>query len=647
MNVRSSHALFALGFFLIVTPAIQAVTSPGDLAALLSKAESGNTIAQYNLGLIYADPVESSFDLIQAYVWLSRAATGGSRSRELTLVTERLTANQLREAQNRLESEPTITPGPIKQGNSHENSNQQTETGSQNPPLSDSTLSSAASATTLGQRLATSERTLSIREHDLAKLQSELDAHIALVATNNSPDAIADIQSLRAQLSLVKTESQSTKNELIKIHGELAAAKQDRTKLQSQLIEVSRTKDAALAEVKTLSAIRHQQTGQIEIAHAQTQQLRAAAKEQTTAQQNQLNSLQSQLADAHIASTEATASSTRIADLKHQLAETDQQLDHNRTQSQTQIQELATDLAATRAKFNQLNLRHEADTSKIAQLENQITTLTSNRVYTRGAAETAQVKAAEYDGEIANLDQQLATTKQSITQLERLRTHAEAQNRELANELADTRGQFEQATLRARTDEAKIAHLESQIQVISPELTNTRAAAETALAQATDSSRLLDQMRDQLADTMVHLETTTEELDSLRTSHAKQIQLAQALETENILLRKKVQESDREYPDTMGNLSPLSPDFAPNDAKLRVANTPVRTAPIRPRTLPVTAAFPSGTQRTHTVMTGESLTSIAHRYLGREDRWPQIFALNREKIMSTNAIVSGMVLTIP
>src|SRR5690606_23925326 len=86
-----------------------AQTSPEALDSLRAKATAGNAVAQYNLGLVYADASEPAYDLVEAYVWLSRAAANGSRGRELALVTSRLTSAELAAARQRL-AEPLPAP---------------------------------------------------------------------------------------------------------------------------------------------------------------------------------------------------------------------------------------------------------------------------------------------------------------------------------------------------------------------------------------------------------------------------------------------------------------------------------------------------------------------------------------------------------
>ena len=50
---------------------------------------------------------------------------------------------------------------------------------------------------------------------------------------------------------------------------------------------------------------------------------------------------------------------------------------------------------------------------------------------------------------------------------------------------------------------------------------------------------------------------------------------------------------------------------------------------------------------TYTVKSGDTLSGIAAEQLGDADRWPEIFALNRDVIEDPDKIFPGQVLTLP
>ena len=51
--------------------------------------------------------------------------------------------------------------------------------------------------------------------------------------------------------------------------------------------------------------------------------------------------------------------------------------------------------------------------------------------------------------------------------------------------------------------------------------------------------------------------------------------------------------------------------------------------------------------RSYVVKSGDSLSKIAKELLGDADRWPEILAVNKDKISDPNAIKPGQELKIP
>ncbi len=96
--------LFAAACFAVaggLSPA-RADAESAEIAALRAKAEKGNGLAQYNLGLGYTQGRGVSVDLTEAFVWLSLAAENGTTGKALETVMGKLTDEQLAEAKQRL-----------------------------------------------------------------------------------------------------------------------------------------------------------------------------------------------------------------------------------------------------------------------------------------------------------------------------------------------------------------------------------------------------------------------------------------------------------------------------------------------------------------------------------------------------------------
>ena len=109
--IDSSFAMKLRSFFRAVPGALVCVSfilsatlrsAESDLGALRAKAESGNAIAQYNLGLAYFEGQQIQKDVIEAYVWLTLAAENGATGKALKTLTPVLSAAQLSAADVRL-----------------------------------------------------------------------------------------------------------------------------------------------------------------------------------------------------------------------------------------------------------------------------------------------------------------------------------------------------------------------------------------------------------------------------------------------------------------------------------------------------------------------------------------------------------------
>jgi TPR repeat protein len=96
--------LFAVAGFAIAGAIVPARADPEspEIAALRAKAEKGNGIAQFNLGLAYTLGRDVPVDLTEAFIWLSLAAENGTTGKALESVISKLTDEQLADGQRRL-----------------------------------------------------------------------------------------------------------------------------------------------------------------------------------------------------------------------------------------------------------------------------------------------------------------------------------------------------------------------------------------------------------------------------------------------------------------------------------------------------------------------------------------------------------------
>ncbi len=85
-------------------------TDPNDVASLRAKAERGNVIAQYNLGLAYAQGRGTAVDRPEAFMWLTIASQSGSTGKALDTLLTSMSSEQIAEGRRRLEAARSANP---------------------------------------------------------------------------------------------------------------------------------------------------------------------------------------------------------------------------------------------------------------------------------------------------------------------------------------------------------------------------------------------------------------------------------------------------------------------------------------------------------------------------------------------------------
>ena len=104
MKTRFPGAVPAVAWLLFVVllaPALRG--EDADLARLRSKAEKGNVVAQYNLGLAYSEGKTVPRDPVEAYVWLRLAADNGGTGSALGALVHQMSVDELAAGRLRLD----------------------------------------------------------------------------------------------------------------------------------------------------------------------------------------------------------------------------------------------------------------------------------------------------------------------------------------------------------------------------------------------------------------------------------------------------------------------------------------------------------------------------------------------------------------
>lgn len=236
--------------------------SADEVASLRQKATDGNFVAQYNLGLIYADPQEASYDRLEAYVWLMIAAENGTTGRALTTLVEQLTPAELAEGKRRLDERrpnvfmrprpativrpaPVVTPTPVPAV----------------PTINvdQSPASAPASANTEALRTAQAE---------LERLRGELATQQA-----RATQAASQAEPLRDEVVRIQTELDSLIRQLQEARDELARTSAASNELATLRPQLDQWRENAVAARAELERLRNSQSS------ASDSQLRTAAAE--------------------------------------------------------------------------------------------------------------------------------------------------------------------------------------------------------------------------------------------------------------------------------------------------------------------------------------------------------------------------------
>jgi len=196
-----------LGALVLLGPLTKgAADLPPEFTALRAKAESGNAVAQYNIGLAYLQGRDIPTDLAEAYVWLSLATENGSTGKALETLLGQMTPTQVTEGKRRLM---------LRRSNK-------------------ATSSSGAPAVT--HRPANSEGVAGVRlEAELAALRSEKAALAADLIRAREATAEANEQANAEAKALVAAKASAAANDeaAAKAAAEITALRAEITRLES------------------------------------------------------------------------------------------------------------------------------------------------------------------------------------------------------------------------------------------------------------------------------------------------------------------------------------------------------------------------------------------------------------------------------
>jgi len=483
-TLRSLKRLIGYGVATALVSTTAFAISSEKLAELKAKAEAGNGISQYNLGLVYADPQEPIGSILEAYVWFSLAADNGAPGKALMIVTNQLSPEQLSEGKKLLEQRRADLAA-------HRHPIVVAASTSKTPevdPVKPATISSP---------VVSSPVAAAPIEPDTTAIQSELKKASDALAV-----ATKENQQLKTQLD--KTQTQQA---------ELDQTKQERDKLATTVTTYTNEISTMRAAAANFEGERNALQQKIVEAAKQSKDSVAAELAATTAK---LKAAESELTKADATNAELVTTKQSLATLNEQLQRTtgeNQRLASLVKQTETAAEEKA---AASEKMLNEVNgelLKSQASLSEA-----------TSKASTVAAGATAENTALRQNNtELSNQLQKLTQEKdQALAQVSKGASEGQQQIDELTSKLklsdaAFAKASAEQADLAQQLAAVKAAPPKQDPEILA-RLTKVTAELEAAqLAAATDKEALSAKLK------------TTEE--SLAKASAEQADLTQQLAT--------------------------------------------------------------------------------------------------------------------
>lgn len=476
MNTHRSMKRFLVGGLITALAVIPAFAISNDkLTELRTKAEAGNGISQYNLGLVYADPQEPVANIIEAYVWFSLAADNGAPGKALMIVTNQMTPEQLSEGKKLLEQRradlaahrPIVTAA--------------TPVNAAEPAKATSTVSPVVAAPTEQEltaiqaelKKATDALAAATKENQqlkagvdkthqaaIDKLKAERDDLAATVAkyTNeistmraSAANFEGERNALKQQIADASKQTNSTlAADLAATNAKLKTAENELIKADATLKELTETKQSLAAlneQFQKLSGENQRLNSLVKQTENTSEEKLAAAEKALNETNSELLKAQSKLSDATAKAANAATASAELSSLRQSngdlssqvqklTAERDQalaQASRATTEAQQQIDSLSAKLKASEEAANKALAENNDLAQQLATLKSappkqdpetlaQLTKLSADlQAAQRSAAEekeslTAKLKAAEdasakTAADNADLAKQVATLK--------------------------------------------------------------------------------------------------------------------------------------------------------------------------------------------------------------------------------------------
>jgi len=603
------------------------------LTDLLTKAQTGNAIAQYNLGLAYADPADPIADPTEAFVWLTLAAEKGSNQQALHRLTDRLSPAQLAEGQKKLEARRSaiaqasslaaspIVPAPaspsdrspfVTASNSpkapapqldREIDTLQTDKKQLSAELAAAWRETEAAKRASINKVAELNQQIAARDQTIAKLQTQLTSRPVAVSSPAAPDLANELSAKSQALS----RAESTNDQLSR---DLATLSAEASRLRTQIASEQRARSDLAAKALVAGDSTARSSAEIQALTTSLSEARTALQGEQAAKAAVNQDMQALRQHAQVLEQRLAAAQQERVQSSSALTEQSRALREENTTAQSEVRRLRVDLQRAQAALEEARARPAADGS-------------SSEALTRQLADSESKLAAALRSYTLQREE-LEAVRKTFAEVENERTHIAARLETATVERSALADQL--AAKSAIAAEAET--LRSNLQGAQTELGSLRSSVAELTPAANDAAVL----REQLRQTQQQAAAASIEINQLKT---------------RLALLAPSPSSTLSSPTRPG--SQIVSLAAPPPEALPIMSSP-SSAGAAKAGVPATVATGSGggvAPRIHVVQTGETLSRIATRYYGDSKRWNEIVAANRETITNPDRLTVGSSLKIP
>ena len=469
-----------------------------EITALRSKAEKGNALAQYNLGLAYADGRGVAADKIEAFVWLSLARESGTRGRTLDNLIASMDKDSLADARQRLADQKALVSGNIPVVTTAKSEPEVVTTVKTTGAayLSPDTVAVGKDAPAISTQIATLTADKKQLSEELAKAWKEIEglttalkkAKIEAKTAKTSATSAADLENaakfsreLEASLNHVNDEKAQLEQSLSATQVQLASAKAELVAQTEKNEKLAAANAASLTPSAETAALRSK------LGDSQTQITALTADlASVRASETNLHDTIAQLEQEKAQLASKPDLSGKVSDLEAQLARVNQNVESATRAAEAASKQSATDASASAAEIQRLQTALAAKpdapaypdlSGKVRELEATVaestqkldaaTTAQSELQQKLTAANAVAKSAIKSSSEIAQLQRERDELNNRASSLAAENAQLRADGEHTQKLLADSGKQLQDsaaAAARARELEGQITGLKSSLE---------------------------------------------------------------------------------------------------------------------------------------------------------------------------------------